>query len=294
MPYPRNVSEPAALELAAFVKAATLFDPAESMLPFTVDGALVGWMRPAFAAHLENWPEHFSVRPRGVGLVGGHITADARSAAIEQVVESLATAGVISGWRNETVAVAESFYAPPLMHVERAASRYFGFTVYAAHLNGLTMRDHRLHMWIAKRAASKAIDPNKLDNVTAGRIARDLSAQQTLVKEAHEEAGIDTAQIANANSAGAVRCKYEVSEGLHHEIMFVYDIMLPADFTPQNQDSEVANFNCYSIPEVIELLQMPDRFTADAALVIIDCLIRHGYLGPEHEDYLNVIHALRP
>ena len=34
--------------------------------------------------------------------------------------------------------------------------------------------------------------------------------------------------------------------------------------------------------------------TRDAALVILDCLIRRGYLTAEREDYLDMIHAMRP
>jgi isopentenyldiphosphate isomerase len=283
-----------ALALRDFVTQSCLFDPADSMLPFTLDGVLVGWLRRGFADYLNEWPEHFAVRPRGVGMLSHFASADHRSAAMMEVIESLASRSVIAGWRGELVTVAESFHATPLMHIERAASRYFGFTMYAAHLNGLTVRDGQPHMWIARRAENKAIDPGKLDNVTAGRIPRGFSARETLMKEALEEAGIATTLINDAKSTGAVRCKYEVAEGLHHEIMFVYDIVLPENFTPKNHDGEVADFTCHSIAQVIELLQTPNRFTVDAALVIIDCLIRRGYLTPEREDYLDIIHAMRP
>ena len=161
------------LNLLSFAQGASLFDPADSLIPFTVEGVLVGWIKRSFAEHLDNWPEHFTVRPRGVGMLGHFETAEHRSAALNEVVEALASGGMIRGWRNETVTVAETFYAKPLFHIERAASRYFGLTMYASHLNGLTSKDGVMHMWIAKRAESKAIDPGRLDNMTAGRIARD-------------------------------------------------------------------------------------------------------------------------
>ena len=283
-----------ALPLGKFTQSASLFDPADSLLPFTVEGVLAGWMKRSFAEHLENWPEHFAVRARGVGMLGHFETAEHRSAALVEVVEELAGAGVIQGWRSELVTVAESFYARPLFHIERAASRYFGLTVYAAHLNGLTLRDQTLHMWIAKRADTKAIDPAKLDNLAAGRIARGYAPLETLIKEAGEEAGVP-AELANtARSVGATRCKYAVDEGLHHEIMFVHDLMLPADFTPKNLDGEVASFRCHPIADVLTMIENPGQFTVDAALVIIDCLIRHGYISSDREDYLELIHAIRP
>ncbi len=221
-------------------------------------------------------------------------TAEHRSAAMMEVVESLASRGIIQGWRGESVAVGESFYAKPLMHVERACSRYFGLTMYASHLNGLTIRDGQPAVWIATRAANKAIDPSLFDNVTAGRIPRGLSPQQSLEKEAFEEAGMDAVTIAHAKSVSAIRCKHEVAEGLHHEIMFVYDIVLPENFVPNNQDGEVAGFTCFSIRDILTMLQTPHHFTTDAALVMIDCLIRRGYITPDNEDYLEMIHVMRP
>jgi 8-oxo-dGTP pyrophosphatase MutT (NUDIX family) len=281
-------------KLTAFVEAATCFDPADSMQPLTVNGALVGWMKRSFATHLENWPEHFSVRQRGVGMLGEYESAEHRSQPFATVVESLAAAGIIKGWRGEQVAVAESFYEPTLFYVERAASRYFGFTMYASHLNGITLRDGTPHMWIARRAQTKHLDPGMLDNIAAGRIARAHSPRETLIKESFEEAGIteDLAQL--ATSAGAIKSRRAVDEGLHHEIMFVYDLMLPNHFVPQNQDGEVKEFLCVSIPHLMGMLEHGANFTIDAALVIVDYLLRHGHINPDRDDYLQLIHHLRP
>ena len=281
--------------LADFVENACTFDPADSLLPFTVEGILAGWMKRSFAERLEEWPQYFTVRPRGVGMLGHFETPEHRSVAIAEVVESLAAETVISGWRGELVTVSESFHSPPLFHIERAATRHFGLTVYAAHLNGLTVRNGEPYMWIGRRSESKSIDPGKLDNLAAGRVARGHTPFETLVKESFEEAGIAAGLARSAKSAGAVRCKREVEEGLHNEIIFVHDIILPENFVPANQDGEVAEFTCISITELKHQLETkPDNFTVDAALVALDCLIRRGYLGSDREDYLEIIHALRP
>ena len=281
--------------LAEFVEHACTFDPADSLVPFTVDGVLAGWMKRSFAERLEEWPEYFTVRPRGVGMLGHFETPEHRSAAIAEVVESLATQTVIAGWRGELVTACETFYSPPLFHIERAATRYFGLTVYASHLNGLTIRHGEPYMWIGRLADNKSIDPGKLDNLAAGRIARGLTPFETLVKESFEEAGIAADLARSAKGAGAVRCKREVEEGLHNEIIFVHDIILPESFVPANQDGEVAEFTCTPIAELVRLFEKkPDSFAVDAALVALDCLIRRGYLVSDREDYLDLIHALRP
>ena len=281
--------------LADFVENACTFDPADTLLPFTVDGILAGWMKRSFAERLEEWPEFFTVRPRGVGLRPHFESPEHRSAAIAEVVESLASQTVISGWRGELVTACETFYSPPLFHIERAATRHFGLTAYSSHLNGLTIRNGEPCMWIGRRAESKSIDPGKLDNLAAGRIPRGLTPFETLVKESFEEAGMAGELARTAKGAGAVRCKREVEEGLHNEIIFVHDIILPEAFVPSNRDGEVAEFTCMSIVDVMQRLEKkPGDFTVDAALVVLDCLLRRGYLCSDREDYLELIHALRP
>ena len=281
--------------LAEIVENACTFDPADSLLPFMVDSVLAGWMKRSFAERLEQWPEYFAVRPRGVGMLGHFETPEHRSAAIAEVVESLAAETVITGWRGELVTACETFYSRPLFHIERAATRHFGLTVYASHLNGLTVRNGEPHMWIARRADTKVIDPGMLDNLAAGRIARGMTPNETLIKESREEAGINAELARTAKGAGAVRCKRAVDEGLHNEIIFVHDIVLPESFSPANQDGEVAEFTCVPISEILHRLETkPGDFTVDAVLVILDCLIRRGYMGSDREDYLDLIHALRP
>ena len=280
--------------LLDYVQKATEFDPAGTLLPFNIGMARVGWLKPSFAEELNTWPELFSVRPRGVGVTGEFETADQRSLAIGEAVEGLASAGYIQGWRNEQVDVLEYFGALPSFHIERAATRYFGITVYGVHLNGLTVRDSQPCMWLARRASSKAIDPAKLDNLAAGRVSRGQTPASTLIKEAFEEAGMPEALAKQAKSAGATHTCHEVPEGLHDEIVFVHDLILGADFTPVNQDGEVSEFVCQPIAGVMQMLDdAPEQFTTDAALVIVDCLIRRGYLTPARKDFVELMRALR-
>ncbi|MBL8513066.1 MAG: DUF4743 domain-containing protein [Betaproteobacteria bacterium] len=272
----------------------TSFNPKETLVPFTADGVLAGWMRPEFAQELERWPEYFAVRNRGVGMLSHFESPEHRSAAMAEVVETLAEQTVIQHWRGELVTVSESFYSLPLFHVERAATRYLGATVYGAHLNGVTVKRGEPYMWIAERAADKDTDPGKLDNIAAGRIARAFVPLQTMIKEADEEAGIDAALAASIKSAGAIRSTRETPEGLHNEIIFTHDLIAPETFEPVNRDGEVNAFHCLPLREVMDLLERnPSAFTVDAALVIVDFLIRRGYFTARREDYLALIRLMR-
>ena len=72
---------------------------------------------------------------------------------------------------------------------------------------------------------------------------------------------------------------------LRNDTMFVYDLELPADFKPANNDGEIASFRLMELDEVEEILKAGEDFKFNVALVLIDFLIRHGHIRPEHPDY---------
>ncbi len=90
-------------------------------VPFTIDGLVLGRVKPAFAARLAAFPEVFVVDDDGVALAPGLDGFEARSAAVEGVLRALEADGAIAGWRGEDYPVATSFAAPPLLRMERAA-----------------------------------------------------------------------------------------------------------------------------------------------------------------------------
>jgi 8-oxo-dGTP pyrophosphatase MutT (NUDIX family) len=282
--------------LVEVLEALAEFDPrrSDAFVPFTAGGALAGWMRKDFAAELEAWPEYFSVRARGAGMLEHFESPEHRTAAIAEVVESLAMQTVIGHWRGEQITVSEHFYAPPLFHLERAASHQFGVTLYGAHLNGVTVKRGEPYMWVAERSADKDTDPGRLDNLAAGRIPRAATPLGTMVKEANEEAGIDAALATAIKPVGAIRCRHETAEGLHNEIVFVHDLIVPETFEPLNRDGEVTAFHCLPLREVMDLIERnPHAFTLDAAYTILDFLIRRGYFTAAREDYLRLISLIR-
>jgi len=262
-------------------------------LPFYVRESVVGWVRPSFADLLRRWPHVFEVKDSYVTLRAKPDTPQGRTEAMAQVTHDLKKDGVILGWRDEQVSIATHYGAPELFRVERAASRHFGFMSYAAHLNGFTRRSGRAHCWISRRAADKSIDPDKLDNLVGGRIAAGMSVDETLRKEAWEEAGIAPTLLGDLNCLGAVRTEYSVPEGLHREIMFVHDLWLPAEFTPTNQDGEVSGIQCMPVEEVVQAI-LAGSFTLDAGTVMIDGLLRLGAVLPEDPHYLDLLRMMKP
>jgi len=262
-------------------------------LPFYVREHVVGWLRPSFADQLRRWPHVFEVGEAFVMLKAKPDTPQGRTVAMAQVIKELERDGVITGWRDEMVSVMPHYAQPELMRIERAASRHFGIMGYGAHLNGFTRRGGMVHTWIARRSPDKSVDPDKLDNLVGGRISAGMSVDETLRKEAWEEAGISPGLLAGLTVVNAVRVEYSVPEGLHREVLFVHDIWLPDDFKPANQDGEVAEIRCMPVEEVLQGI-LAGEFTLDAGVVMIDGLLRLGALVPEDPQYLDLLRLMKP
>ena len=196
------------------------------------------------------------------------------STALAEVAQALAHAGAIRGWRGETYAVRADVGGDALFHIERAAMRFFGLTSSAAHLNGFFFQNENPTIWIARRAASKAIDPGMLDTLIAGGVPSGQDAWQTLLRECGEEAGIGVALAAKARPAGVLQVCREVPEGLHSEILYVHDLALAAEFTPRNTDGEVDEFLSLDADTLLERIAHGEM-TVEAGLAAVDFLLRH-------------------
>lgn len=250
---------------------------------------MVGWLDPARAHRLAAFADVFDARGDGLAFVASLDGEPARTAALERVVRVLATEGRLTPWRDERYAVGPRLGAPPWFLLERAAARFFGVRTYAAHVNGLVRRDGALSMWFARRSPVKSIDPGMLDNLVAGGIAAGQTVADAVAKEAWEEAGIAAPLARLAQPAGAVHICRDPPDGVQRETIFVHDLWLPADFAPAGRDGEVIEHRLVTLAEAARLIARSngaDQVTADASLVVLDCLLRHGAITPDTPGYL--------
>ena len=72
----------------------------------------------------------------------------------------------------------------------------------------------------------------------------------------------------------------------------MYDLELPADVVPENADGEVERFELKTLSEVDSILRTSQAFKTNCSLVVIDFLVRHGYLSPDEPDYESIVTAL--
>ncbi|WLE60664.1 DUF4743 domain-containing protein [Burkholderia plantarii] len=276
------------------IAAARRFDAA-AHLPFVITGERFGWIRRRDLDALSRWPDVFEIGAAQVTLAAALDTPDTRSMALASVTGALAADGLIPGWRNEIYAIRNAFDAPPAAYIERAASRFFGTLTYAVHLNGIVeyAPAEPLRMWLGRRSDTKATDPGMLDNVVAGGIGWGLGVEATLAKECWEEAGMPAELAARAIAGRTVHVLCSLPEGTQAEQIFVYDLPLPHDFVPRNQDGEVAEHRLVRADEVLRWLES-GAMTMDASLATLDSLLRHRVLAPDAAPGIDALFAPPP
>jgi len=255
------------------VRAAQSFDP-RGFVRFEIGAERAGWIRREFVARLRRWPEMFEFLQERVRLSPALTDEAARTDALADVARGLAREGAITGWRDETYAVRIRQESAPLCHIERAAVRFFGLTAAAAHLNGYTGKPDAMRIWLARRSRAKSIDPGLLDNLVGGGIASGQDAWQTLLRECGEEAGMDRELAMQAQPTGVFQVCRAVPEGLHCEILHVYDLKLRDDFTPRNTDGEVSEFVCLDTDALLARIAQGE-LAIEASVVALEFLLRH-------------------
>jgi isopentenyldiphosphate isomerase len=266
----------------------------EVFLPWWVDGQAVGWVRPAFMQELRRFPAVFEfadehelqLNPRLQSFVS-------RTEALEEVARELSAMGVTPGYMNEPYAVTAQGRESALCAVDRSAASHFGVRSFGQHLNGFVRREDGIHMWLGRRAHDRLLFPGALDNMVAGGLPHALGLQENLIKECGEEAGVPEALAREAVAVGAVSYNRVAERGFRRDVLYCYDLELPEDFVPVNTDGEVSEFLLLPLDEVAAIVRDTDEFKLNCNLVIIDFLIRHGWLAPQSEEYLALVLGLR-
>jgi 8-oxo-dGTP pyrophosphatase MutT (NUDIX family) len=202
--------------------------------------------------------------------------------ALANLAAELRDLGHVTGWRNEkfsywpdAIILANGHPIEPTdalsaaFEMERAAYRFFGLRAHAVHVNGFTEDGF---LWCGRRSLTKATDPGMLDNIAAGGLPVGESLQTCGVREMAEEAGLSEALALTAVAQGQVTTCRSVPRGWHHETLWVYNLLMPADVQPVNQDGEVAEFSLLSPAQVVQAIASK-RMTVDAA-----CVLAHAVL----------------
>ncbi|KAG5421568.1 hypothetical protein I9W82_000659 [Candida metapsilosis] len=200
------------------------------------------------------------------------------------------------GWRNELFVIynpSKTEYA----HMERAFSVLLGVVTYGCHINGYVppelSSNGKLKLYIPRRSKTKSTFPGMLDNTVAGGLGYPHGLETTVIKECFEEAGLQEDFVRkNIKSTGVVSYFYQTDDGrAEPEVEYTYDLIIKEDEAHliKPQDGEAEDFQLMSVEEVLERLKNKE-FKPNCGLVIIDFLIRHGFITAENEpDYLEIV-----
>jgi 8-oxo-dGTP pyrophosphatase MutT (NUDIX family) len=259
---------------------------------FVVDDCRLGRVRQALVPRLADFTDVFVIEDDAVILQPRLKTFAARSVAIDGVVRALSEEGIVKGLRNEMYPVTRSYSEPPFLQMERAGVPHFGIRAFGVHMNGYVRRTDGLHMWIGRRAKGKHTYPGMLDNMVAGGQPIGIGLLDNMVKECGEEANIPKDLARRCVPVGAISYCVEAPDGLKPDVQFCFDLELPADFVPRNTDGEIDEFYLWPIAKVAEIVAETQEFKFNCNLVVIDFLVRHGLIPPEHRDYLAICQGL--
>lgn len=247
-----------------------------------IGGERIGWVGKPAADWLRSRTEIAS-EAEGLRLADG--------AALAPLARGLAERG-LSRWRGEAFDVRSRPDGPVLAQVDRGALPVLGIAATGVHVNGLVERAGGTQLWIARRAANKALDPGKLDHIVAGGVPAGLTPAETLIKEAAEEAAIPETLARQAVPVATIRYAMNRPEGLRRDDLLCYDLALPADFRPSAADGEVESFELWPIGRALEAVRDTGDFKFNVNLVLIDLFLRLRLIsGPEARKLRDAVDA---
>jgi hypothetical protein len=83
--------------------------------------------------------------------------------------------------------------------------------------------------------------------------------------------------------------KGAAQEGLvFADVLFVFDLEVSDEFELQPRDEEVKEFYQMDV-EAVKRRLLNGEFKNNSAVVMVDFFIRHGFITPEDEDYVELL-----
>lgn len=260
--------------------------------PFLCAGQRIGWVTHEFTALLAADPEIFEVGPDSVCLAARLDDVETRSQAVNQTVWRQRDLPWFRRWNDEYAGVSAGRRDAPLLHLARCATVPFGVRTYGAHVNGYVREGSGLRLWVARRASGEPDFGEQLDTLVGGFIGAGLTPDEIAERELGEEAGIDVERLRAPRAVGVVSGIRQEIEGVRPFSIYCYDLELGPGEEPVNRDGEIDGFELLTVPQVVERLEA-GRFKFNAVWVVVDWLMRNGFVAAEGRHFIELGDALR-
>ncbi|KAH6983322.1 hypothetical protein BKA56DRAFT_718693 [Ilyonectria sp. MPI-CAGE-AT-0026] len=260
-----------------------------------------GYVLPDTVARMP-WPASFAIDhgSRTVTLAappsGVTLTAHA-NAEFQQAVDAAIDGDVFPVLHQTHSEYFRVVGAREFVQIERFAAPLFGIAGRGAHLTGYVRApDGSIRIWVARRSWALFTYPGLLDSTVAGGVKASDTPLGCILAESTEEASLPPALVrGRTRAAGVVTLATRKAQSglVHSEVLYVYDLELPAGVVPTPGDDEVESFALMSCGEVRRRM-LAGEFKPNVCSVMIDFMVRHGEVTAENEeDYVEICQRLR-
>ena len=260
--------------------------------PLIIEGKRVGSIRNDNVAYILSQSIFFE-KDEMIFLDESYTHIDTRTEVLNAFAHQAFKDKMTNRYMNEPYPVIETPSSEPLALVDRSVSTLLGLISFGQHLNGYLYKEGKMMMWIARRSYTRGYEAGKLDHIVAGGLPYGIDLMENILKECDEEANISPDLAKNLKEVGYVSYKHEYAQGGKNDILYCYDLELPEDFVPVCNDGEVEEFYLMPIEEVMEIVKSSYDFKNNCNLVLIDFFIRHGFIGTDNKDYLELGKGLK-
>jgi len=234
------------------------------------------------------------------------VRTDLFEAILHTVVSTTSPIKCLRRWRDERIPV---WYHPTasgvreyVMDIDRCGAEFLSVPNHGVHMTGWTTApDGQLRLWVPRRAATKSMYPNMLDNTVGGTLRANESPLDGIIREAEEELCIPPAYSrAHIRACGTLATHpFNTINGVDcpdeaRTVQYTYELeMDPAVVTPRIGDGEVGEILLMDVDELRRRLAAGE-FKPPTVVTYMAFLIRRGVITAENEpDYVEICARLQ-
>lgn len=244
-------------------------ESSESLGAFVARGLELGSLREDVMHALRTDPELQALAPEVRPRVFELFAPEGLEPAFSALTAGLARHGLTQKRPFELLDVRDAL-GRIVARAERSVFRTLGLATVVVRLLALAP-DGRL--LLQQRSLSKSIGPGLWDNLAAGLVSSGETPAEAMLRELHEEAGLDP-ESSRLHSPAHLSWQvlHDVSEGRMQESTAGFILRLSPCDAPINLDGEAAGFAAFTTEEVLSMIE-EGRLMPEAARLILEHLL---------------------